>query len=109
MRLQMLIVTVFAAAALASGCASWDARYRGNDYQCGSARPTVGHNGAFAGRPPASGCGEALETLALGRGMFESVPTAGHQRVDLDPAPAGAQFHKSSVAWREGRIAAPVT
>jgi len=65
-RLQMLIVPVFAAAALASGCASWDARYRGNDYQCGSARPNEGHYGAVAGRPPASGCGENLQTLAVG-------------------------------------------
>src|SRR6266853_1273099 len=74
MRPQLLIVPVFAAAALASGCASRDARYRGNDYQCGSARPTVIHDSAFAGRPPESGCGGNLETLAVARGMFESLP-----------------------------------
>jgi len=70
----MLVVPVFATAALASGCASWDARYRGNDYQCGSAPSNEGHYGAFAGRPPGPECGENLETLAASRGMFGSVP-----------------------------------
>ena len=74
MQLQMLIVPVFAAAALASGCASWDARYRGNYYQCGSSRSNEGHYGAFAGRAPGSGCGENLDTLAAARGMFGQIP-----------------------------------
>ena len=50
---------------------------------------------------------DRLEGLC--REWYPLVPTAGHQRVDLDPAPAGAEFHKSSVAWREGRGAAAVT
>jgi hypothetical protein len=56
-RMQMLFVAVLAAAALTSGCASWDARYRGDDYQCGYGGPTDGYYGALAGRQGRPGCG----------------------------------------------------
>src|SRR5690349_4787686 len=53
-KLQMLIVPVVAAAALTSGCASWHAQDRGNDYQCGYAGSI---EGALAGRQLQPGCG----------------------------------------------------
>jgi hypothetical protein len=55
-KLQMLIVPVVAAAALTSGCASWDAHYSGSDYQCGTAGSNDGHYSALAGRQGSSGC-----------------------------------------------------
>jgi hypothetical protein len=53
-KLQMLIVPVVAAAALTSGCASWHAQDRGNDYQCGYSGSI---EGALAGRQLRPGCG----------------------------------------------------
>jgi hypothetical protein len=61
----MLIVPVVAAAALTSGCASWDARGRGNDYQCGYAGSTEGHDSAFASRHGWSGCGADYAAAAV--------------------------------------------
>jgi hypothetical protein len=43
MKLQKVIVPLFAAAALASGCASSDARYGGNDYRNGLVRSNEGY------------------------------------------------------------------
>jgi uncharacterized protein YjbJ (UPF0337 family) len=63
---QMLIVPVLAAAVLASGCASWDAR-RGNDYQCGSASANEDYYGGFAGRQVRSGCGADYAGVDSGR------------------------------------------
>jgi hypothetical protein len=60
----MLIVPVVAAA-LTSGCASWDAHDRGNDYQCGYADSTDGHYSAFAGRHGWSGCGGDYAAAAV--------------------------------------------
>jgi hypothetical protein len=68
-KLQMLIVPVVAAAALTSGCASWHAQDRGNDYQCGYSGSI---EGALAGRQLRPGCGadyagvdgDHLETIA---------------------------------------------
>ena len=64
MKLQMLIVPVLAAVAFASGCASWNAD-DGNDYQCGYAAPTRGHDSAFAGRHGRSGCGADYAAAAV--------------------------------------------
>jgi len=77
---QILIVPVLAAAALASGCASWDAHDRSNDYQCGSAPSNEGHYGAFAGRPPGPECGENLETLAASRKISIGRTIVRHER-----------------------------
>jgi hypothetical protein len=62
-KLQMSIVPVLAAAAFASGCASWNA-YDGNDYQCGYA--SEGHYTALADRRHAFNCG-ANYAAAAGR------------------------------------------
>jgi hypothetical protein len=55
-KLQMLIAPVLAAAALASGCASWNAHDR-NDYQCGYAVSSESHYTALADRQDTSNCG----------------------------------------------------
>ena len=66
MKQQLLIVPVFAAAALASGCASWKAQDRGNDFQCEYARSSEGLYSAFAGRQRRSGCGADYAAAAIG-------------------------------------------
>jgi hypothetical protein len=55
-KLQILIAPIVAAAALASGCASWDTQDHGDDYQCGYAGSTKGHDSTFASRHGWSGC-----------------------------------------------------
>jgi hypothetical protein len=67
---QRLIVPVVAAAALASGCAGWDMHDRGNDYQCGSAGSTEGHDSALAGRRGWSGCGADYAAAAVAHGII---------------------------------------
>jgi len=73
---RIFTVPVLAAAALASGCASWDAHDRGSDYQCGYAGSTGGHVSAFADRQDPSKCGAdyaaaavAHEIIAKGNAM----------------------------------------
>jgi hypothetical protein len=65
-KLQILVAPVVAAAVLASGCASCGTHERSNDYQCGYAAPTEGHDSAFAGRHNWSGCNAdyAADTVA---------------------------------------------
>jgi hypothetical protein len=46
-KLLTIIVPLFAAAALASGCASSDARYGGNDYRYGSVRSNERYDGVI--------------------------------------------------------------
>ena len=65
MKQQILIVPVLAAAALASGCASWDAHDRSNDYQCGYAGSTESHFSAFADRLDRSKCGADYAAAAV--------------------------------------------
>jgi hypothetical protein len=60
----MLIVMVVAAA-LTSGCAIWDTHDRGDDYQCGYADSTKGHDSALAGRHGWSGCGADYAAAAV--------------------------------------------
>ena len=69
-KLQRLIVPIVAAAALASGCASWDTHERGNDYQCGYAGSTEGHDSDFAGRHEWSKCGADYAAAAVARGII---------------------------------------
>ena len=80
MKLQMLIVPVLAAAVLASGCASWDARDRGNDYQCGYAGSTGAHYSAFAGRQGRSGCGPDYAAAAV---AYEIIPKGNAMNWDM--------------------------
>jgi uncharacterized protein YjbJ (UPF0337 family) len=54
---SFLSAPAFAIAALASGCASWDGHYRGNDYQCGNTGWSGGRGDAVAGRQGRSACG----------------------------------------------------
>jgi uncharacterized protein YjbJ (UPF0337 family) len=53
---QILIAPLLAVAALASGCASWDAHDRGNDYQCGYAGSIEGPFSAFTDRQDWAKC-----------------------------------------------------
>jgi len=64
-KLQRLIVAAVTAAALASGCASWDTHDRGNDYQCGPTGSTESRDSAFAGRHGRSGCGADYAAAAV--------------------------------------------
>jgi predicted small secreted protein len=63
-KLQMLIVPVLAAAALTSGCASWDGHDRGNDYQCGYGDSNETYYGVLAGRQR-PGCGTDYAAAAV--------------------------------------------
>jgi len=60
----MPIVPVLVAAALASGCAGWDA-HENNDYQCGYSGSTEGHDSAFAARRGWPGCGPDYAAAAV--------------------------------------------
>jgi hypothetical protein len=85
-KLQMFIVPVLAAAGLASGCASWDAHDRGNDYQCGYSGLTENH-GPFAHRQDGFGCGAEYAAAAVGQETVEytSEPVrSGWQRFEAD-------------------------
>ena len=65
MKLQMLIVPVLAASALTSGCASWDGRDRGNDYQCGYGGSNEAYDGVLADRQRRPGCGTDYAAAAV--------------------------------------------
>ena len=74
MKQQIFIVPVLAAAALASGCASWDAHDRGSDYQCGYAGSIEGHFSAFADRQDPAKCGADYAAAAIAHEII----TKGH-------------------------------
>jgi hypothetical protein len=82
-KLQNLIVPAVAAAALAAGCANWNAHDRGDDYQCGYAGSIKGHTSASAGRHGWSGCGSDYAAAAGADGL-QGISTSKPELAALD-------------------------
>lgn len=78
MTLRSIFVPLFAAAVLASGCASSDPRYAGDDYRYGSAGGHEGYYGVIDAidTAPPSGRGNAVAGAVIG-GVIGGV--LGHQ------------------------------